>query len=164
MSATIKKLPTVNLRDEKNGYTPLVYAVIADRIKAVDLLLDNGADVDFPTDKGVTALEAAIRSKYWEGSDMVRHLLSRGASTESVREKLPTLNLTGVMKYWIQRAEARPKMTPEKQQRLKSVGCQRLPELEMSVIGQQPAIALLCKLVQSFMANRERSDPLVLAF
>jgi len=53
----------VDIADEENFMTPLMYAVTCGVVRATELLLQDGADVNLSDKNGVTALMMACR---WE--------------------------------------------------------------------------------------------------
>jgi len=80
ITALLAKGVDVNGRDE-DGYTPLIWAQLGDRSKAVKLLLDNGADINGQDRAGYTALhQAALAGR----ERIMKILLARGANVETV--------------------------------------------------------------------------------
>ncbi len=62
---------------DRQGYTPLLYAVFLNRVRSAELLMEHGADVSVANERGVTALHYAAAT----GSPprLVLELLARGA-------------------------------------------------------------------------------------
>jgi DNA polymerase III delta prime subunit len=164
--------PTVVLNAECKSVHPLGWAVIADRADIVALLLDRGADIDHRTVKGHTAIYLAITQLY-DGSEMVRYLLSRGAKYEA-KDVLPpntvftspviTDKLTESMKYWLKRAGELP-ISERRQDVLKKLDCIGLRQLSFGLVGQRLASSLLTESTILFRADRStKVKPLVLLF
>ena len=68
--------PSLDDPDDQ-GITPLMYAVLSERIENARLLLSSGANVDYQSTDGFTALILAAGNN--TGSDLVRLLLDAGA-------------------------------------------------------------------------------------
>lgn len=77
----LKRGAEVN-RADRDGWTPLMWAVASDRCATVELLLDRGAEIDHCDNEGCTALYYAAMSGY---TDIMELLLERGADTELTR-------------------------------------------------------------------------------
>mmetsp|Transcript_33803 Transcript_33803/g.81958 ORF Transcript_33803/g.81958 Transcript_33803/m.81958 type:complete len:357 (+) Transcript_33803:516-1586(+) len=54
----VEKKASVNLQDE-DGYTPLHYAVVCERVPLIKLLVDSGADLDLENTEGKSAIDFA---------------------------------------------------------------------------------------------------------
>ena len=65
------------------GWTPLLYAARSARHEVVSLLLDAGAPVDAPTEKGLPALYWAIVGRGEDPVGTIRVLRARGADPEA---------------------------------------------------------------------------------
>ena len=61
---------------DSGGLTPLLYAARENCLACVEVLLENGADVDLPDPDGVSPLRVAIMNANW---DVARHLILAGA-------------------------------------------------------------------------------------
>lgn len=66
----------IELRDHRNGWTPLLHAIHVRNRPAVVALLERGADVNRAGDSGITPL---IMASGYGMAETVRHLLDRGA-------------------------------------------------------------------------------------
>ena len=71
----------VNIRDEKNGWTALHYAVYYGNYKLVQYLLENGALTEAKTKEGETPLHIAVKKGNIE---LVKLLLEYGAETNVI--------------------------------------------------------------------------------
>ena len=84
-------LAGASLNPPRGTWTPLSFAVLQKRTSAVQLLLSMGADVDFRTDDGTSALLLAVESGEVA---MVDILMRAGAATHDLSfEQSPTINL-----------------------------------------------------------------------
>jgi ankyrin repeat protein len=61
---------------DSGGLTPLLYAARENCVACVDVLLENGADIDLPDPDGVSPLHVAIMNANW---DLARQLILAGA-------------------------------------------------------------------------------------
>lgn len=61
---------------DSGGLTPLLYAARENCVACVEVLLDNGADIDLPDPDGVSPLHVAIMNANW---DLARQLILAGA-------------------------------------------------------------------------------------
>jgi len=61
---------------DSGGLTPLLYAARENCLACVEVLLENGADVDLPDPDGVSPLRVAIMNANW---DVAKHLMLAGA-------------------------------------------------------------------------------------
>jgi ankyrin repeat protein len=61
---------------DSGGFTPLLYAARENCMACVDVLLENGADIDLPDPDGVSPLLLAITNANW---DLARQLIQAGA-------------------------------------------------------------------------------------
>ena len=61
---------------DSGGFTPLLYAARENCMACVEVLLDNGADIDLPDPDGVSPLHVAIMNANW---DLAKQLLEAGA-------------------------------------------------------------------------------------
>lgn len=61
---------------DSGGLTPLLYAARENCMACVEVLLDNGADIDLPDPDGVSPLHVAIMNANW---DLARQLILAGA-------------------------------------------------------------------------------------
>ena len=61
---------------DSGGLTPLLYATRENCMACVEVLLENGADIDLPDPDGVSPLLVAIMNANW---DVARHLILAGA-------------------------------------------------------------------------------------
>jgi ankyrin repeat protein len=77
----LKDKPNLNIKDKK-GWYPLHYAAQAYLIEILNLLIDNGAEVEVKDDYGNTPLWRATFSSLGKG-EMIKLLLSKGANPEN---------------------------------------------------------------------------------
>ena len=70
----------IELRDRRNGWTPLLHAIHVRNRPAVAALVAQGADVNAPGDGGITPL---IMASGYGMADTVRLLLDRGADARA---------------------------------------------------------------------------------
>eukprot|EP01006_Ploeotia_vitrea_P023469 TRINITY_DN55964_c0_g1_i1.p1 TRINITY_DN55964_c0_g1~~TRINITY_DN55964_c0_g1_i1.p1 ORF type:complete len:857 (+),score=115.26 TRINITY_DN55964_c0_g1_i1:47-2572(+) len=68
--------PKLDVVDYRQGFTPLSYAAAFGAEELIELLLDNGATVDFPSANGRTGLSCAANNGY---DGVVKMLLEKGA-------------------------------------------------------------------------------------
>lgn len=61
---------------DTGGFTPLLYAARENCIACVEVLLEQGADIDLPDPDGVTPLHVAIMNANW---DLAKRLIDAGA-------------------------------------------------------------------------------------
>jgi len=81
----IKKGADVNAAAANTGYTPLHWAVQLNRIEAVGILLEVGADIDGRDADYCTPLHTACRYSDLGRANLVRLLLERGADAGARR-------------------------------------------------------------------------------
>jgi len=60
-----------NVKDQKLGNTPLIYAICSNDENIVELLMRNGADPSIKNDKGYNALDAARKSRNTKIKDLI---------------------------------------------------------------------------------------------
>ena len=101
-------------RDVPEGRTPLAYAANMNLCAMADHLLDLGASVNQRMDDNITALSLAATNDRWDGTEMVRLLLSKRAdpsvlATAGVDVK--QLNIT--MQYWLDLSQKSPPISDE---------------------------------------------------
>ncbi len=72
----------LNAKDEVAGWTPLNYAVMSGEKEAVEVLIDNGADVNVKDKYGSTPLHDASLGKH---NEVVELLISKGADVNAKR-------------------------------------------------------------------------------
>lgn len=68
----IKYNANINVREDLNGFTPLMWAAIKDRKDLVKTLLNNGADVNIKDDEGKTALVIAREKGHLETLELLK--------------------------------------------------------------------------------------------
>ena len=82
------KVP-VDCRDRINKFTPLMYAVYANKIRSVKTLLDLGANPNLPNDticsSGENAVIISSCSFYTSSADVLRLLLKYGGNPNSIQ-------------------------------------------------------------------------------
>ena len=101
-------------RDVPEGRTPLAYAAKMNLHAMADHLLDLGASPNQRMDDNITALSLAATNDRWDGTEMVRLLLSKRAdpsvlATAGVDVK--QLNIT--MQYWLDLSQKSPPISDE---------------------------------------------------
>jgi ankyrin repeat protein len=64
---------------DTGGFTPLLYAARENCIACVDVLIENGADIDLPDPDGVSPLHVAIMNANW---DLAKKLIEAGADVD----------------------------------------------------------------------------------
>jgi ankyrin repeat protein len=86
MRAALAAGANANLRMDDAGRTPLMHMAGLswyDRISAVHLLLECGADVHLADRQGRTALHVAAASPVWKSEEVLRALLDAGADIDA---------------------------------------------------------------------------------
>jgi len=81
--AYIQDEEDINVKD-KNGMTPLMYAVSLNNIRIMEILISNGADVNIKNNKGQTSLQQAYEHNYFEAFKI---LLENGAEADFMKNK-----------------------------------------------------------------------------
>lgn len=74
----------VNARDEKVGWTPLLFAAFMGHAEVVEFLLDHGAEVNARSDRGWSALHQSALSGHGGVDRVAALLLARGANVDAV--------------------------------------------------------------------------------
>ena len=64
---------------DSGGFTPLLYAARENCMACVDVLLENGADIDLPDPDGVSPLHLAVMNANW---DLAKKLIEAGADVD----------------------------------------------------------------------------------
>ena len=93
------------------GHTALGTGVSVNNIFLVDLLLEDGADINQPSKAGDTPLLIALKNVKFDGTTMVNFLLSRGAdySLPDAEGRLPQeFAQNATADYWLKVAENIP--------------------------------------------------------
>jgi hypothetical protein len=101
-------------RDVPEGRTPLAYAAKMNYRAMADHLLDLGASLNQRMEDSVTALSLAATNDRWDGTEMVRLLLSKRADPsvlEMVGVDVKQLNVT--MQYWLGVSGTSPPISDE---------------------------------------------------
>ena len=130
-------------RHEKAGRTPLFYAVSLDAKHVVQTLVDLDANMQQVMSDGETPLSMAVKNESYDGTDMVRLLLSLGTDPEALQEDLD-LNLT--MQYWVQQAKLF-RIDRESTEILRPFRLQHLWRIPFWVVGQRIACRMIRKQV-----------------
>ncbi len=66
-----------DVNKRSNGLTPLMFAARHNKAKIAELLIDNGAKIKAKTDKGLTALDYAKRSKAVDAAKVLKEALKK---------------------------------------------------------------------------------------
>jgi hypothetical protein len=101
-----------------------------------------------------------VKNEQYDGTEMVRVLLARGADQAQLAEVEPLLNKT--MQYWRLRAQER---RPFQQRMLKAFKLEGLREVEFAVVGQQAATTAISNQIMTFVGQRHavmHGKPLVI--
>jgi aminobenzoyl-glutamate utilization protein A len=89
LEALLKDNPgLINAKDDERGGTPLHFAASAGKVRAVDMLLEKGADVNTPDKDGFSPVVWAVRSGK---VDVVNKLTDSGASLDFSDSDMGTL-------------------------------------------------------------------------
>ena len=91
----------INCLNSRTNRTPLAYAVNENNYRAVRDLIDLGADPNVVMPGGHTALKIAILNPNYDGTEMARLLLSKGANHEGVKEEVGPANINVTVQYWL---------------------------------------------------------------
>ena len=157
--------------------TALVTAVKYNCVDSVRALLDLGASINVTDENGETPLNHAVANESFDGTEIARVLLSKGADYSSLEStKLPTLtpdhkdfnpklleeNLT--LQYWLTRArEIYPlPINEERKADLSMFGLQGVDEIQFGIIGERHAVRMIINSVNAFYSTPTRTKPLVL--
>jgi hypothetical protein len=151
----------IELNDfDEYGAPPIAYAVRSNRKDTVEWLLSFGVTLDVLV-KGKSLLFLAASNEEEDGTEMFRYLLSLGI--KPIPGELEKVTMNRTMKYWLKRAEESTFLQPNpiRDAHLKKLGLQRLPRLELSIVGQRAAISKLLNAVPAFvMGMGEKTKPL----
>ena len=148
--------------------TPLAFAVEFNNDAFARHLLElepEAADPNLrmpPTEEcpaGDTPLTLAVKNEQFDGTEMVRVLLARGADQAQLAEVEPLLNKT--MQYWRLRAQER---RPFQQRMLKAFKLEGLREVEFAVVGEQAATTAISNQIMHFVGQHAAHEgkPLVI--
>eukprot|EP00960_Hanusia_phi_P024208 713382-Hanusia_phi.AAC.3 len=143
----------------KFGRSALCYAVQQNDATMVSNLLALDADVNMKMDDGETALSLAIKNKKYDGTDMTRLLLSKGADVVSMEG----LKLNVTMEYWMEQAGIFP-VDERRRKRLEPFHLSNIVELPYCVIGQRFAMHSIRDMIIQFWTDQQAAGhkPLVL--
>jgi len=78
----IQNMANINLTDT-DGLTPLHRAVFESNLLGLDILLENGADIEQKTLRGVFDDESPLTLARFRSHDLVQHLVSKGADVNA---------------------------------------------------------------------------------
>lgn len=80
----VRQLYVRGAKINHDGWNPLIYAATNGHTQIIELLLNNGADIDATSDNGTTALMMAVRGNHLEAVSL---LLEKGADISIVNEQ-----------------------------------------------------------------------------
>lgn len=161
-SHTLKKSDLINRLSYKHkelgGLSPLSYAVALNLKQQVYNLLELGADTRkfmsyLPDHRPQrTALTIATMNTKRDGTEMVRILLSKGASPEElVSANINETKLGRGMRYWINKSRRKGMPSPEMLKQFSHLSpMDRMHEMDYTVVGQESAVSF----VQEALAGR----------
>jgi len=157
------------ITDRPNGNPLLAYAIRANTKKVVDYLISQGANVNDVDRNGDPLIFLPFTNDLHDGTDMGRHLFSRGASPHVTmktgeRCKLEDVATNPTAKYWIREAKRQPEMPLKSLEALKSARCAWIKGLPFTVVGQPVAKKIVKEAVVNFKLNPKGNKPLVLLF
>jgi len=150
---------------QDDGRTPLAYAVANNNEKAVRNLVELKVDLSVVMGVSTTALTLAVTNTKFDGTNMVRMLLSMGADPAEIDKAgiiVKDLNIT--MQYWLRKAKAVGRKSKEDLEFLeKAPPMHRMHELQYALVGQFVAIDMISSALTSRFSNAQaQSSPLVM--
>ncbi len=138
---------------EHGGFTPLIFAVVYERLEAATVLLDCGADVNMACAHGIIQLPPLYFALGQTRDEFTRFLLARGADLALVPPHVIPINLALAHSYWLDKARHRPMLPAATVEHMRAMHLSRLSEVFMSVVGQDLAITSIEHAITSFRAR-----------
>ncbi|CAB9512705.1 Caseinolytic peptidase B protein homolog [Seminavis robusta] len=165
----------MSYKHENDGRSPLSYAAAKNLYQQVYDLIDLGAEVSktMPARNGwgavpKTAFVIAATNPKRDGTEMVRILLSKGASPKELEAARVDETILGRgMKYWIEKARRVGVPSELKRRHMAHLSpMDRIHELDYSVVGEEAAVASIQEALASRFGNHQGSQgkPLVMLF
>ena len=150
---------------ELEGRTPLAYAVYQNNETVVQNLVLCKADLAVVMGHSTTALTLAVTNAKFDGSSMVRLLLSMGADPAEIdKAGIVEKELNITMQYWFRKAKAIGRKSKKDLERLELVPpMHRLHELQYALVGQFVAMNMITSALNSRFCNAQaQAKPLVM--
>jgi hypothetical protein len=150
-------------RDKKR--TALAYAVHKNLPRVVEDLIDLKADVNITMpEEPTTVLQLAIVNDNYDGTEMTRLLLSKGADHSNIKSLIKrTEKFNVTIDYWLGQATLYPN-TKELSEKLRMLNLVKLPEIFFGAVGERLAVNLLYRAVVGHCSRPQQTGakPLVL--
>ena len=160
----------LRVTERPKGNPLLAYAIKANDKKVVDFLISQGANVNDVDQAGDPLVFLAFTNELFDGTDLGRHLFSRGASPHvrmspgSGGKTLEEVAKNHTARYWIQEALRQPAVSVEVARVLQDAECLWVRGLPFTVVGQPIAKEVVGKAITNFKLNPKEGKPLVLLF
>lgn len=166
LQACLDKEVGINSIDEELAHSPLSLAVERNFVTVARNLIDLRADVNL-TVNGESPLSRAVANGSYDGTEMARMLLSKGADEASLLKSCivePSMIENNLcLSYWLNRAKKFPK-DQRRKQKLRNFDLEKVDELEFGIIGEEPALRMVIGAVQThyFDLGAANGKPLVI--